>query len=176
MGRIWNVKQTVSTAVLFFFLLALGACGQNAIAPAMDATTQAFADDSRAIALEWLDAAKDSESALTSAYAYDLEEILADREISYAPYVYADECIVEDGFYVAAFVLYRDTESAIYVCELSTQQSPEFMAQVLIHEAIHLSGISDECTTTGLELDLMEAAGQQAHQNAYVSACGLNAR
>lgn len=162
--------------MLFFFLLALGACGQNAVAPAMDATTQAFADDSRAIALDWLDLAKFSEDPQVAAYAYDLEEILLDREISHAPYVYSQECVVHNGRYVAAFVLSQDLHSAIYVCDQTLDQGPEFMAQVLIHEAIHLTGISDECSTTAIELQMMDAAGQQAHQNAYVSACGLNAR
>ena len=48
-------------------------------------------------------------------------------------------------------------------------------AQALIHESLHLTGITDECIASKLERRAMALAGFKPFDNAYVRRCGLEA-
>jgi len=174
-ARIWNVNKSLYRSVFFVLMLAMSACGQNSLYEPMDASMQAFTDESRDLSLGWLASVSQSGDAQVASMADSLQLILQDRLIAKVPSIYAQECTsTNPGSFVSAFVLSQDLNSNIYICPDIERKGEKFMAQVLIHEAIHLAGVNDECTTTELEIAVMQAAGLNPHSNSYVSRCGLS--
>lgn len=66
-----------------------------------------------------------------------------------------------------------DSLNGIYVCSSSLKMKTIELAQVLIHEAIHLSGVDSECTTTSLEFAIMKRARLRPMRNGYYLSCGI---
>ena len=72
----------------------------------------------------------------------------------------------------------------VYVCQkiieylLEYQNKGAFIvvAQILLHELIHLIGYEDECLATEIELILMNHSSyaDHVHHNDYVESCGLS--
>ncbi len=59
----------------------------------------------------------------------------------------------------------------IYVCPQMKKEEPGEYAQFFVHESFHLTGINDECTTQGHELDVMKAGTGHRAEGGYEN-CG----
>ncbi|MEO5667948.1 MAG: hypothetical protein ABIR96_07815, partial [Bdellovibrionota bacterium] len=104
----------------------------------------------------------------------DVQSILKSSQILAPPSAYAATCDSTEGRFTAAFVTSNlPSNSTIYLCTQSKSLGKVFLAQVLIHEALHLRGESDECAVTRLELEVMTRALRIPYKNAYVDSCGL---
>lgn len=77
------------------------------------------------------------------------------------------------------------TSSVVFVCPrvvkyLQEKQNNRItfivVAQILLHEMIHLIGYEDECFTTEIELRLMKYSpyADDVYHNDYVDECGLS--
>jgi hypothetical protein len=171
-ARIKNVL--FSFRFVLSFLLILSACGQKPEHSSLDPDTQELAAQARSLSLAWLsEASLSGEDAATRIAAVEIASILREAPILAPPAVYADECEAQSGKFVAAFVTQTSREAPIYICSESKRLGKVYLAQVFIHEALHLLGDNDECTTTQLELKLMAAAFRTPYQNSYVRPCGL---
>jgi hypothetical protein len=133
--------------------------------------------EARGTALEWLDSVSVSEP--LGAKAMKLSALLQTRDVVALP-DHSDDaggdspCAGDDERSVTlAFVLQPIQNSYIYVCPAGRDTRRYEMSQILIHEAIHLSGVRDECETTLLENLLVHASGRSPYRNAYVRSCGL---
>lgn len=176
MGRFWNVINNVCTTVLFCCMFAMTACGQKALVTDVDPALNDLAQSSRNLSLTWIQEAEEAVELNDemSGLLTSVRSVLSGRYLSQVPDVYLGECEpLENGNFVSAFVLWGTPDSDIYVCPKMKDHSEEFMAQVLIHESIHLTGLENECQTTELEIQVMSAANQPPVANAYVQGCGL---
>lgn len=84
-----------------------------------------------------------------------------------------DGCHRDKG--ILAFVK-KHYDGRIYVCHhLAYSSRPlEYAAQTLVHEAVHTTGIHDECVTTQVEVAVMrETDSGQIYRNGYWSLCGM---
>ncbi len=70
----------------------------------------------------------------------------------------------------------RKIDPTIYICGWVVQDAfysqPKALGQTMIHESAHLSGVSDECDTTQIEIDAMRDSGEGiAFRNGYIDDC-----
>ncbi|MEO5666588.1 MAG: hypothetical protein ABIR96_00875 [Bdellovibrionota bacterium] len=162
--------------VLCLVFLALSACGQKPISESSDPEVVALADEAREISLKWLDAAAaNSTSSEMSARIEAVRASLESSDLRSPPALYSDTCDTNSKGFVAAFVTEQNTSTSpdIFVCSHTKRFGKYFLAQVLIHESIHLTGIHDECATTQVEVDIMRGAFQEAFENSYMNRCGI---
>ena len=75
-----------------------------------------------------------------------------------------------DGF-TLAYVQHPAQDSDIYLCSVALDNSNEVVAQVLIHEAAHITGITVECAATYIATHIVHYAGDQPFENGYVATC-----
>jgi len=132
-------------------------------------------EDAMSQALGWMDDAQNSSSldASEKAFALKVKTTLIESRVLPSPDIHNMECDKSNGGFVAAYVS-NEENSPIFVCESGFEFGSEFLAQVFVHEAIHLSGILDECQTTVLEQKLISAGGGNPFKNSYFEACGLS--
>jgi hypothetical protein len=131
--------------------------------------------EARTLSIEWLETASDeAETQEVRDAIADVQELLKERDIASPPSAYAQTRDSDEGRFTAAFVTQDTQNSKIYVCSHSTRLGKIFLAQVLIHEALHLRGERDECEVTRLEILIMTSALRIPYKNAYVDQCGLN--
>jgi hypothetical protein len=157
-------------------LLVLGtvACGADMSGQPLDASTAKLAEEARSLSLRWLADAEDAAESdeIRDAIA-DVEGLLSERALMAPPKAYESTCDAgSKNTFIAAFVT-GENNSDIYICDQSKKTGKVFLAQVLIHEALHLRGESDECAVTRLELIVMTNAFRMPYRNAYVERCGL---
>jgi hypothetical protein len=158
-------------------LLVVGtvACGADLSGQPLDAETARLASQARSLSLRWLSEAQeitDDEELLEA--IQDVESLLKEKALMAPPAAYAKSCDSSSSkTFVAAFVTADRQNSDIYICEQSKNTGKVFLAQVLIHEALHLRGERNECEVTRLELLVMTQAFRMPYRNAYVERCGL---
>lgn len=130
--------------------------------------------DARTRALDWLDLASSNEAVL-STKALTVASYLRERQIvALTDTGSASPCDGSgENSITLAFVLQPVDGSQIYVCQAGRDTKTDEKSQILIHEAIHLTGIKDECETTLLENVLVYASGRSPYHNAYVRTCGI---
>jgi len=75
---------------------------------------------------------------------------------------------------VLAYVQRGDKK--VYMCPLAMSKESDFISQVLLHEATHVSGNYDECSTSEVEFSLRALAGRRPFKNGYADRCGLSGR
>lgn len=157
-------------------LLVFGtvACGAELTGEPLDSKTAKLAEEARSLSLSWLSEAADfaEDNDIRDAIA-EVEGLLTDRALMAPPKPYKSTCnSSSSNTFIAAFVT-GESNSDIYICEQSKRTGKVFLAQVLIHEALHLRGESDECEVTRLELIVMTTAFRMPYRNAYVERCNL---
>jgi len=167
----WTKKWALALFSTFFFLLT--ACGEQSKAVA-DIEAEALGREAQTLSLDWLDLASDEASTneVRDAIA-DVKAILKETSISSPTSANTDVCDGDKSRFTAAFVN-KGNSKGIFVCSQSKRFGKIFLAQVLIHEALHLGGITDECEVTRLEIEIMTSAMRIPYKNAYVSQCGLD--
>lgn len=135
-----------------------------------------MASEAREVSLQWLSvAAANASTPELQARIQAVTDSLESSDLRSPPAVYAKTCSSDSKTFVAAFVS-EDSQSNnpdIYVCAHSSRFGKYFLAQVLIHEAIHLTGVREECATTQLELSIMSDAFETPFESSYVSRCGI---
>jgi len=162
--------------ILTLSLNLLGACGQRSdTTTVVDQKAESNAQDAQSLSMDWLDEAKlhTTDTDLHDTIV-EIQEILQERNLVSPPDAYAASCSPVSGNFVPAFVTGNFRNSDIYICPGSDRFGKVFMAQVLIHEALHLSGIRDECEVTRLEVQIMTDAFRIPYRNGYASECGIN--
>jgi hypothetical protein len=163
-----------ASALFSTFIFLLTACGQQPQAAVSDPVTEALGREAQTLSMDWLEQAMieaDSEE-LREAIG-DVHNLLEERSISTPPASLAATCDSNEGRFTAAFVTNEFANSNIYVCAQSKRLGKIFLAQVLIHEALHLRGERDECEVTRMEIAIMTSALRIPYKNAYVAPCGL---
>lgn len=58
----------------------------------------------------------------------------------------------------------------IHFCPAIFKQTPNEIAQILIHEGVHAMGVDNECKTTAIELTAALLGGMRAFPNGYIAA------
>lgn len=163
---------------LFSLVGILAACGQKPVESAGDPAVAAMASEAREVSLQWLSvAAANASTPELQTRIQAVKDSLETSDLRSPPAVYAKTCSSDSTSFVAAFVS-EDSHTSnpdIYVCAHSSRFGKYFLAQVLIHEAIHLTGVREECATTQLEMNIMSDAFETPFENSYVSRCGLSA-
>lgn len=126
-------------------------------------------DASRELALEWAEKASNetsSERYLTK--ISELSNVLEERDIII---VKDQDGPCADNTYeefTLAYVLNPPQNSDIYVCKESFEFENAIIAQVLVHEGIHITGETNECETTDFEVNITHLAGVNPFKNVYV--------
>jgi hypothetical protein len=163
-------------------LLVLSACGplsNNGQAPSKLTRLR----QSRELALDWIKTARANVNNATylsnlSKNSYlskinQLDDILSNRIIEIDNF--ADGPCSENTSsektsdeFTLAYVENPPQNSNIYVCKEAFDFSNPIIAQVLIHEGIHITGVIDECKTTEFEVNIIHLAGQRPFKNFYV--------
>lgn len=156
-------------------LIVLTACGQKELASFESPAELSSLEEAKTQALSWMNDAQSSDLLTDSErqIAAQVKDLLLNNSILPSPAVFAEECVAKDDKFVAAFVAHEQSDS-IFVCDQALNYGPEFLAQVFVHESIHLAGVLDECKTTELERKMIAAGGGQPFNNSYVSECGLD--
>jgi hypothetical protein len=156
------------------FFVLLTACGQQ-LNSAYDAEAEALGREARVLSMNWLNVAyHEAETQEVRNAILEVKNLLEERHIVSPPSEYAATCNEDGERMTAAFVAGDMSRSDIYVCPQSKRFGKIFLAQVLIHEALHLRGERDECEVTRLEILVMTSALRIPYKNAYVDACGLD--
>jgi len=167
-----KLRQKWAFALFSTFFFLLTACGKPAAGP-VDQAAEALGREAQSLSLGWLESAAHEASTNEVRQAIeDVQNILAASNIASPPSAYSETCNDSKGRFTAAFV--TKAASDIYVCSASKRLGKVFLAQVLIHEALHLGGITDECEVTRLEIEIMTSAMRIPYKNAYVTQCGLD--
>jgi hypothetical protein len=163
-----------SKVILLSLVTLLSACGMQARKDFDYEVAPKKFQESRKEAIQWIEQSMDSEDWSTAEVAKlkKLQKLLLNSSLNYVENQEGTPCT--DESMTAAFVLHPNEEVEIFVCQLSDQFSSSFVAQVLVHEVVHLGGIFDECETTRFELEITRNSGRIPFKNAYVSRCGLN--
>lgn len=166
----WLEKWAYALFATFFFLLS--ACGQQAPTPS-DPAAVALGREAQSLSLGWLEkAAQEASTHEVQQAIQDVHAVLSVSNITSPGSQDLGTCDANEGRFTAAFV--KNNASDIFVCSQSKKLGKIFLAQVLIHEALHLGGIRDECEVTRLEIQIMTSAMRIPYKNAYVSQCGLD--
>lgn len=143
----------------------LSACG------GVEGTTseEATVIGAKSQALSWLNRASlsanidDYQNTLTQ-----VQNVLFDTEIIEEKDFEDGACTDDTGDAVTlAYVTNPPEDSDIYVCELGLSFDNEVLAQVLIHEAVHITGIQSECLTTHITVSAVTEAGATPFRNSY---------
>lgn len=72
---------------------------------------------------------------------------------------------------VAYTVPYQRSYAMLF-CAPALNMTTEELTQVLIHESVHMTGITDECQATALELEVTQAQFQKIYYKSdYVKSC-----
>jgi hypothetical protein len=155
------------------FVLActlLASCGQSLYGD--DAgSTEASIDVAMSQAKEWTSAAAGNSSGTLKSKANAVLTKLKNHDTQLVGEDDPD-CYFEGNPYVLAFVeLPANSESKIYVCPEGLKNGNDLLSQVFVHEAVHLTGVGNECTTTSYEIQILAAAGQRPYENGYFSGC-----
>lgn len=161
-------------AAILFVLSACGPLSNNGSAP----SKLTRLNKSRELALDWIQKAGANVNNATylsnlSKNSYlskinQLDDILSNRIIEIDNF--ADgPCSENTGDeFTLAYVKNPPQNSNIYVCKVAFDFSNPIIAQVLIHEGIHITGETNECKTTEFEVNIMHLAGQRPFKNSYV--------
>ncbi len=167
------LRKTLKASALYLITL-LTACGSQIERNFDFEIAPKKYQDSRMEAGRWIEESMSSEewSSQEGAKLKKLHKLLMNASVNYLENQDGTPC--NEKSMTAAFVLHPNDQLEIFVCELSDQFSQSFVAQVLVHEVVHLGGVLDECETTRFELEITRAAGRIPFKNAYVSRCGLN--
>lgn len=122
------------------------------------------------LAITWLDVANsNAPSTIVRNRIANVTNVLESREILLEE--------TDDGGYCAdnteeeftlAYIVPPLSSSSIRVCQEALTFDKSIVAQTLIHEGIHASGNTSECSTTQQELQYMTLAGEQPFRNVYV--------
>lgn len=173
-------RITLNSSSLFSFclknllLVSLVACGQKSLERFDSPAEISSVENAKSYALEWLNEAQYSDELTDSEKSLSLKikNQLLSKQILPTPSVLSSQCAEDGNNFVAAFVSHQDT-SSIFVCNRGLEHGDAFLAQVFIHESIHLEGTLDECQTTYLERKIISAGGGVPFDNSYVAECGL---
>jgi len=166
-------KSPLPRSLCVYALALLGACGQRLeYSGDVNPTDLSHA---RTQALMWLQEVTDANHDVLAPKALQVTEFLKNRQIVALPSEgESSPCESPTGSAVTlAFVVQPVDFSKIYFCPAGRDTHSAEASQILIHEAIHLSGLTDECSVTLLENLMVHSAGRTPYRNAYVSSCGL---
>jgi hypothetical protein len=160
--------------ILIAVISTLAACGQRIQKDFDYEIAPTRYQESRREAINWITQSMQSSdwSQKDVAKLKKLKDLLENSSLNYV--INQDNTPCTDSGRTAAFVLHPNNVVEIYVCQLSDQFSQSFVAQVLIHESVHLGGIFDECETTKMEMEITRESGRIPFKNGYVDSCGLN--
>jgi hypothetical protein len=160
----------------FFLWLALSSAVLTGCGPASyygsSAGSAADLDEALANAKAWSKAAKSTgrNSDVRNRASMVLTELNNNRVVQ----VGEEDSYCSENPGVLAWVDCPGGET-INVCPEGLLNGTELLSQVLIHEAVHLSGKCNECDATYYEIQIMSAAGQQPYENGYVAGCEFDA-
>lgn len=167
-----KLKNKWASALLSTFLALLTACGAQP-ETINDAEAIALGVSAQSLSITWLDqAALETPSDEMRGMIQEVRQVLLQSTIASPNTQMAATCDGDGNKFTAAFV--TQASSNIYVCSASKSLGKIFLAQVLIHEALHLLGETDECEVTRIEIEIMTSAFRIPYKNAYVTACGLD--
>lgn len=146
-------------------MLLLSACGVTSTT-----SEEATVVGARSQAISWLSAA--SLSSNIDSYQNTLtqvQNVLFDTDIVEEKDFENGPCVDDTGEAVTlAYVNNPPQDSDIFVCELGLSFDNEVLAQILIHEAIHITGVLNECLTTHITVSAVTEADGTPFRNAYV--------
>ncbi len=124
-------------------------------------------------AMDWLSAAQSNPSA--NIFKNSITQVRNSLTSTDIVMEYPEDngaCADEIDGITLAYVKTPTETSDINVCSIALEYSNEILAQVLIHESIHIAGVEDECGTTYIETHIVHFAGQKPFENGYVESCG----
>jgi hypothetical protein len=158
-----------------FTLLALMSCRQNEAKFTFQySAASAYDEKTRSLAVEWLEKIPIAEDFQLAADDQGMpSKVLEHLRVAPLNFVSDSEKSLCNNPGIVGFTLENYEDRGIFICEKAHLYSQAFLAQMLIHEGIHLTGIKDECETTRLELNLVRASGVLPFVNSYFTDCGL---
>lgn len=163
----YRMKLHLCAAALCFLLASCGL-------PISGSGSLATTSSAKAQALVWLNQAKINTSA--SAFYNSITQvrnILNSTPIVLEYPTDGGACSDDVDGITLAYVDNPPEESDIYMCSEALTYSNKIVAQVLIHESIHITGNTNECATSYIEAHIVHFAGEQPFENAYIEDCPL---
>jgi len=163
------MNSFTTLAPLGALFLMLSSCGQISNG---GTSKTARLNASRKLAITWAETASTEAESISNIATLnkldDIMPILENRELI-IDLSSSGPCAenTEEEF-TLAYVEVPPKNSNIYVCTEAFDFSNDIIAQVLIHESIHITGVTDECNTTEYEVNIMDLAGQRPFKNSYV--------
>jgi hypothetical protein len=156
-------------SLLLAIACGLAACG---FPTKEDPTSLQKLSASLDLALNWLDLAHDRTTGTPSKTEIrNIADVLEHRQIVLEgpndPGYCADN--TEEEFTLAYIVQpITSSSSPIRVCTETLTFNSSVVAQVLIHEGLHGTNVTSECSTTSKEISIVALAGERPFKNAYV--------